>query len=137
ELEQLAGGATATLPDLLAAVDAMHARGPHAILVTSVHTEETPADAIDNVVSDGVGRFRVRTAKLPLQVNGAGDAIAALFFAHLLRRLPASEAMALAVSSMFGVLRHTLEAGSREIMLVAAQEEIVAPSQVFSAEAIR
>jgi pyridoxine kinase len=137
ELEQLAGKTTASLPELVAAVDAVHARGPRVVLVTSVHTEETPADAIDNLVSDGVRRFRVRTPKLPLQVNGAGDAIAALFFAHLLGRRPAGEAMALAVSSMFGVLRHTLETGSREIMLVAAQDEIVAPSQVFSAETLR
>jgi pyridoxine kinase len=137
ELEQIAGQATAALSDLLAAIDAVHAHGPRVVLVTSVHTEETPADAIDNIVSDGAGRFRVRTPKLPLQVNGAGDAIAALFFAHLLGRRPVGEAMALAVSSMFGVLRHTLAAGSREIMLVAAQEEIVAPSQVVRAEAIR
>jgi len=42
--------------------------------------------------------------------------------------------MARAVSSIFGVLSRTLEAGSREILLVEAQEELVAPRHVFEPE---
>ena len=45
-------------------------------------TEETPADSIDLVAADGGGLWRVRTPRLDLSVNGAGDAIAALFFVH-------------------------------------------------------
>ena len=71
--------------DALAAIDALHALGPTVVLVTSLHTDETPADAIDLVACDGTSRFRVRTPKLPIAANGAGDAIAALFFAHYLR----------------------------------------------------
>ena len=76
--------------------------GRKAILVTSLHTDETPADAIDLVASDASGRFRVRTPKLPISVNGAGDAIAALFFAHYLRTGSAAEALSRAASSIFG-----------------------------------
>jgi len=137
ELEHLSGRATATLADVLAAIDAVHARGPRVVLVTSIHTKETPEDAIDIIVSDETGRYRVRTPNLPLQVNGAGDAIAALFFGHLLRGSSASEATALAVSAMFGVLHRTWEAGSPEMLLVQAQDEIVTPSRMFAAEPIR
>jgi pyridoxine kinase len=136
ELEQLSGHPTATLSQVLAAVDAVHARGPRVVLVTSLHARETPADAVDVLVSDRTGRWRVRTPLLPLHANGAGDAIAAMFFAHLLRGSSAADAMARAVSAIFGVLGRTLAAGAREILLVQAQEEVVAPSHVFVPEPI-
>jgi len=136
ELDHLTGRASATRRDALAAIDTLHALGPKAIMVTSLHTDETPPDAIDLVASDAAGRFRVRTPKLPISVNGAGDAIAALFFAHYLRTGSAAEALARATSSVFGVLRRTAEAGSREILLIDAQDEFVKPSQVFEPEKI-
>jgi pyridoxine kinase len=136
ELEHLAGHATTTIREALAALDAIHQLGPKAILVTSLHTDETPGDAIDLVASDTSGRFRVRTPKLPIAVNGAGDAIAALFFAHYLRTGAARDALARATSSIFGLLKRTADAGSREILLVEAQEEFVNPTRVFAAEPI-
>ena len=54
--------------------------------------------------SDETGCFRLRTPKLPISVNGAGDAIAALFFAHYLRSGRVDEALARAASAIFGVL---------------------------------
>ena len=43
-------------------------------------------------------------------------------------------AMVQAASSVWGVLRRTLAAGTRELALVAAQEELVSPSRVFHPE---
>jgi pyridoxine kinase len=54
-----------------------------------------------------------------------------LFFAHYLSTGAADEAMALAGSSIFGVLSRTAEAGASELLLVEAQQEFVTPSQVF------
>ena len=136
ELDHLTGRSSATRREAFAAIDALHALGPKAVMVTSLHTDETPPDAIDLVASDAAGRFRVRTPKLPISVNGAGDAIAALFFAHYLRSGSAPEALSRATSSVFGVLRRTAEAGSREILLIEAQDELVNPSQVFEPEKI-
>ena len=136
ELDYLTGRTSATRRDALAAVDALRALGPKAIMVTSLHTDETPADAIDLVVSDASGRFRVRTPKLPISVNGAGDAIAALFFAHYLRSGSAAEALSRAASSVFGMLKLTAERNAREILLTDAQDEFVTPSRIFSAEPI-
>ena len=136
ELEYLADRTTGTLADAIAAVDLVHVLGPAVILVTSLHTEETPADAIDLVASGPDGRFRLRTPKLDLSVNGAGDAIAALFFFHHLATRSTAEALSRAASSIFGLMRRTAEAGSREILTVAAQDEFVAPSRMFTAEAL-
>jgi pyridoxine kinase len=134
ELDWLAGGESRTLAEAFVAIDALHARGPRTILVTSLHTEDTPEDAIDLVASGEQGRYLLRTPRLPVMVNGAGDTIAALFFAHYLRSGKIEEALAQAVSSVFGVLAKTAEVGAREMLLIEAQEEIVAPSRMFEAK---
>lgn len=136
ELDLLSGKETRTIPEALGAIDALHARGPSAILVTSLHTKDTPADAVDLVASDGSHRFLVRTPKLPIVINGAGDAIAALFFAHYLQSQSAGQALSRAASSVFGILERTAEKGSREILLIEAQEEIVSPARVFEPTAL-
>ena len=136
ELDYLSRRESRTLAQARDAVKAVHDLGPRAILVTSLHTEETPADAIDLLASDASGCFRLRTPKLPLVVNGAGDAIAALFFAHYLRAGKIDLALSRATSAIFGVLAKTAEMGADEIQLVAAQDEIVTPGRVFEAELI-
>ena len=134
ELDYLSGRATRTLRQSRDAVKALHELGPRAVLVTSLHTDETPADSIDMLASDANGCFVLRTPRLPLAVNGAGDAIAALFFAHYLRDGKVGEALSLSASSIFGVLAKTAGMGAREIQLVSAQEDIVKPTRVFEAE---
>ena len=136
ELEYLAGSECKTLAQALDAVRAVHALGPGVVLVTSLHADDTPEDAIDLLVSDGENRFRLRTPRLPLVVNGAGDVIAALFFAHYLREGKIDLALSRAASAIFGVLAKTAEAGAPELQLIAAQQEIVEPSRMFEAEAI-
>ena len=137
ELDYLSGRGSATVAAARDALKAVHDLGPRAVLVTSLHTSETPDDAIDLLASDDKGVFRLRTPKLPLSVNGAGDAIAALFFAHYLRSSDIGQALAQAASSIFGILAKTVDAGSREIQLIAAQDEIVRPSRMFKAEELR
>lgn len=134
ELERLSGRPSATTEAVAAAIDALHAAGPSVVLVTSLTTTETPADAIDLVVSDAAGRFRLRTPKLPVAMHGAGDLIAALFFAHWLRAGSAAEALSHAASSVFGILRRSAQAGGTEMLLIAAQDELVAPSKLLRAE---
>jgi len=136
ELDFIAGRKGKTLGDVCEQVDAVHALGPRVVLVTSLHTDDTPEDAIDLLVSDEKGRVRLRTPRLELAVNGAGDAIAALFFANFLRTGKIDEALSSAASAIFGVLTKTAETGSGELQLVTAQEEIAKPSHVFKAEAI-
>ncbi len=136
ELELLCGAPTATADGLRAGLAALHARGPRAILVTSYVGEDTPGDAIDLVASGDGGTWRVRTPKLALSVNGAGDAVAALFFVTFLAGGSVPGALSHAASAVFGLLGATLEAGTRELALVAAQDEFVRPRRVFAPEPI-
>jgi len=136
ELEHLSGMVACTLVAARAAIAAVHALGPKVILVTSLLTDETPPDAIDMIASAGGELWRLRTPKLDLDVNGGGDAIAAVFFVHWLRSGSAAEALAQAGSSIFGVLKRTAEAGSRELVSIAAQDEWVRPSVLMRPEKV-
>lgn len=134
ELEFLAGAKVASLDAAKAATAGLLARGPRAALVTSLLTAETPVDSIELLAVDQTGAWRLRTPLLPVSVNGAGDAIAALFFVHFLEIGSAAEAMSRAASSVYGVLKATAAAGSREILTVEAQDEFVSPSVLFRPE---
>lgn len=128
ELKHLTGLPCGTLAEVKAAVSALQARGPRRVLVTSLRTEETPADALDMLAAEDGAFWRLRAPLLPLAINGAGDAVAALFLVHCLGTGAAAEALAAAGSAIFGILKHTVALGQREIALIAAQEELVRPS---------
>jgi pyridoxine kinase len=131
ELERLTGHAIVSRADAVAACDRLHALGPKVILVTSLLTEETPPASIDLLASGPEGRFLLRTPRLDISLNGAGDAIAALFFLHWKRTGSGAAALAAAGSSIYGLLRRTFEAASKELLLVEAQDELVQPSTMF------
>lgn len=134
ELDALTGRSTQRLAEFLTAIDEIRARGPKVVLVTSVRTEETPANVLDLIASDTGGAYRVRTPQLTLTAKGAGDLLSALFLHHYLSQRSVATALSLAASSIFGVLRRTAEARSPEILLIDAQEDLVAPAQMFRAE---
>ena len=136
EVEYLVGFGLHTMDDLHHALRLLHARGPRIILVTSLLLEDVPGDSLDLAVSDGRSLWRLRTPRLPLTVNGAGDCIAALFFAHYRVTGSPAQALGLAASSVHGLLVRTLVAGQRELALVEAQEEFVRPSRMFAAKIV-
>ena len=112
---------------------ALQARGPRVVLVTSLVTASTPPDTIDLLAGEGGQFWCLRTPRLSLDVNGAGDCIAALFFVHYARTGSAALALGMAGASVYGLLKRTAEAGSREILTIAAQDEFVSPSHRFEA----
>lgn len=136
ELNLLTGLPSRSLGEARAAIAALQARGPRVVLVTSAATQDTPAGCIDLLAGEGSRLFRVRTPRLDLAINGAGDCVAALFLVHYARERSAALALEKAAASVYGLLRRTAEAGSREILTVEAQEEFVAPTAVFPAEAV-
>lgn len=136
ELEWLTGREVRTLEGAKQAVAALQAMGPRCVLLTSLTVAETPPDSMCLLVGEASAFHRVTTPRLPVSVNGAGDAIAALFLFHRLRSGSAAEALSRAASSVFGVLEATAQAGAREIQLIAAQEEIVSPSRLFLPEPV-
>jgi pyridoxine kinase len=136
ELDLLAGVAARDVAAARQAVAKLHAMGPRIILITSLQLDDTPPESLDLLASDGDRAWRLRTPKAPIAVNGAGDVIAALFLHHWLECCDAAEALARAASAVYGLVAATAVAGSRELALIAAQDEIVTPSRLFAPEPI-
>ena len=138
ELEHLTGHSIHTMASARVAVAQLRSMmapgGPQVVLVTSLRTGDTPPDALDMLAADANGLHLLRTPLLPLDVNGAGDAIAALFLFHFLRTRQPHAALEAAGSAIHGLLRRTAEAGSREILVIGAQDELVNPSVWFRAQ---
>jgi pyridoxine kinase len=136
ELDLLSGQPATDIDGARRALRALHTRGPSVIVVTSLALDSTPPDAIDMIVSEKDSLWRLRTPKAPISAHGAGDVFAALFLAHWLRTRSAPESIAQAASSVYGLIDATAKSGSRELQIVAAQEQFVRPSRLFAAEKI-
>lgn len=123
-----------TEADLRKAIVALQAKGPRIVLVTSVMLESTPEDCIDVVFAEGEKMHRIRTPKLSVEIppNGAGDAVSALLLGHYLLSEDWLDAFEQTVAGVFAILQATADAGTRELQLIAAQEDFVAPAQYFT-----
>lgn len=137
ELDFLAGRATATMAEVLAAADDVRDRGPRDLLVTSVLVADTPDGSLDVVAVSDDGAWAVTTPLLPITPNGCGDVTAALYLAHLATTGSPARALSLTTASVFAVLEQTLAAGTREIQLVAAQDAIADPPERFAVRQLR
>jgi pyridoxine kinase len=136
ELEFLTGRQVGSTDDLLDAADALRDLGPRTVLVTSVETGDAGEDAISMVAVSDDGAWSVTTPRLPLSVNGAGDATAALFLAHTTTDGP-EVALGRTAASVFAVMELTHAGGHREIQLVAAQQQIADPPARFPVTRLR
>ena len=137
ELEFLTGVEVGDLDDALEAADEARRLGPETVLTTSLRRGDAPEGTIEMLAVSGEGAWLVETPLLALEVNGAGDATAALFLAHLLRGVGPAEALSMTASAIHAVLEETHRTGSREMALVPAQESIVEPPRRFGARQIR
>lgn len=142
ELELLTGRTLDTLEHALDAARAlrerMRAGGPRVVLLTSLVRSGAPEESIETLVVTDDGAWLCRTPLLPLDPprNGTGDAIAALFLGQYLKTGQAAQALSLSMSALFGLLSRTHAAGTREIQLVAAQDEFLKPARLFEAQQV-
>jgi len=137
ELEFLTGRSTSTVPEVLAAADAARVMGPQTVLVTSVVHDAAPEGTIDMIAVTGEGAWSVTTPLLPQTFTGAGDLTTATFLAHLLRTDSVAEAIGQTAATVYGVLKATVDSGESELQLVAAQDEIAAPTRTFEVTRLR
>ncbi len=142
ELELLSGQTVQTLPQALSAAHELRGRmrrgGPRVVVVTSLVRVDALPDSIETLAVTEGGAWLCRTPLLPLDPprNGTGDAIAALFLGQYLKTGSVAQALSLSMSALYALLEITHAAGSREIQLVAAQDEYRQPGQVFAAERV-
>lgn len=130
-------GDASSLDDVLAGVDDVRRLGPSTVLVTSVVRLGAEEDTIEMLAVTDDGAWLVTTPRLPMKANGSGDITAALFTAHLHETGSPADALARTASSVFAVLKQTLDSGERELRLVAAQEAIAHPACEFEVTRVR
>jgi len=137
ELDFLTGRTTTTLDEVLEAVEQLRAAGPKVVLVTSAVLAGAEADSVAMIaVSDG-GAWLVRTPLLERNFTGSGDLTAALFLANYLAAGDPAAALAATADSVYSLLRATAEAGSSELLLAPAQDQLVDPEHHFVVEQVR
>lgn len=137
ELGFLTGTEPDTLESTLASVDLARAMGPRTVLVTSVERPDREEGTIEMLAADEKGAWIVQTPHLPMKANGSGDVTAALFTAHYVETGSAKIALERTASSVYDLLKATLESGERELQLVEAQEFYANPQMQFTARQVR
>jgi pyridoxine kinase len=141
EFEWLCGAKATTLDQVIGAAQALMARGPSTVIVTSAELEDTPDGEIETVAieksGEGIKAWRVRTPKLPISPSGTGDLFAALFVAARVRGSRTPDALGHAVSAIFAVLERTRAHGTVEMRIVESAESLVRPARRFDPIAVR
>lgn len=137
ELEFLTGMETRTIADVLEAANALRARGPETVLVTSVVGTDAVDDAMRMIGVGPDGAWQVETPVLDRKFTGSGDLTTAMFLAHLLDTGDLGSALGATASIVYSVLDATTSAGHPELRLVAAQDDLVAPRHRFQAHRLR
>jgi pyridoxine kinase len=131
ELAWLAGRPVAGVAGTLAAAAAVRATGPAIVVCTSLELPE--ADELGILAHAEGESWLCRTPRLPITLNGTGDAFTALFLGAWLRTGRLDATLEHAVAAMYALVEATWRAGSRELELIAAQDSLVTPARVFPA----
>jgi pyridoxine kinase len=137
ELEFLTGRPAGTVQELLDAADALRAKGPGIVVVTSAVTSDLPDDQVSMLAVTGEGAWVVSTPKLPQTFTGSGDITSAAFLASYLELRSVPDALAKTAGAVYAVLEITAESGHRELRLVKAQNALVDPPHRFEARQVR
>jgi pyridoxine kinase len=137
ELAYLAATELVSLADVLAAARRVREMGPKLVMVTSLELDERPGE-LGILAETAAGTWVVWTPRLAIQLNGTGDAFTALTLAWWLATSgDAARTLDAAASAMFALVQATLEAGERELVLVAAQDRLASPPRRFTAQRLR
>ena len=137
EFEWLCGAKASTSGQMLDAAQALLARGPKTIVVTSAELSDTPAGEIEMLAIERERAWRVRTPKLPISPNGTGDLFASLFVSARVRGSDTPAALSHAASAIYAVLTRTAADGNEEMRIVESAEQLVRPTRRFEAVAVR
>ena len=139
ELNYLTSMKTSTLHEILKACEKLRAKGPRLVLVTSVLRPEIPFNRIEMMLDSAEGTWAIQSNRLEFDIppNGAGDATAAIFLAKYLEKKHIEGALEHAMSAIYAIFKTTHTANTRELQLIASQDDIVAPKLRLQATRIR
>ncbi len=136
ELETLTGRATGDEAATLAAARGLVRGVTRAVLVTSAH-EESERVGLLLVTAERSWRLWTPRYRFSVTPNGSGDLLAGLWLLESLRQGDLLAAARLAVARLLAVIARSAAADSRELLMVAAQEDLVrATAESVAVEAV-
>jgi pyridoxine kinase len=138
ELEHLTGTSVRGPEDAIATARRLLEQGPEIVVVTGLEDPKAGPGQIETLAATAGAAWRVATPRLAVEPmpHGGGDAFAALFLGHILKGAEVPEALARAAAAIFGLFAATLRSGAGELELIAAQDQIAAPSRCFPVERV-
>jgi pyridoxine kinase len=136
ELEYLTGAEVRGPQDGLAAARRLLEAGPEIVVVTGLEDPGAQSNRIETLAVTAAAAWRVATPRLDLapMPHGAGDVYSALFLGRMLKGAEVPEALSAATAAVFALFAATRRSGAGELELIAAQDQIVAPSRTFPVE---
>ena len=134
EVEFLTGRTITTMDELVDAAQMLRAMGPDTVLVTSAVFAGEPVMRM--VAVNGEGAWQLETPLIDQAFVGSGDLTTAVFVARLMSGLPLSQVLELTGASVYGILKATELSDSSELAIVAAQDELVNPTNRWHATAL-
>jgi len=137
EFEWLCGARATTVDELIANAQSLFARGPSAVVVTSVELDDRPEDRIDTIALEHSSAWRVSTPKLPIRPSGTGDLFTSLLVSSMVHGAAISDALVEAVSATFAVLERTAAAGTEEMQIIRSAALLSHPQRRFEAAPVR
>jgi len=139
ELQLLTGTQIYNLEQAVAAARTLVRRGPRTVMVTSLHHDATADGTVEVLAITAEEAWRIVSPLIPIEPipKGCGDVITALFLGEILQGQTVPRALQGAVAGTYAVVKATAESGERELQLVAAQEALIKPEKVFTAEELR
>lgn len=137
ELNFLTGREATTLAQVIEGADALRAKGPDVVLVTSVVVEESAPDTVTMVAVSDDGAWSVTTPLLGRTFTGSGDLTSSMFLAALLETSDVAAAVGRTADVVYSVLEKTTALDQRELALVEAQDDLVTPRFHFEVAKVR
>lgn len=134
ELGWLTGREVDGVAGATVAAEAVLARGPHTVVVTSLNVDAATLGIL-GVTAAGAWLVRVPRLTFPVPPNGAGDLVTGLLTGHLVRGAALPDALARTANAVHAVLQATQAANRRELDLVGAQDALAQPPATLTAEA--
>ncbi|WP_067703632.1 MULTISPECIES: pyridoxal kinase PdxY [unclassified Erwinia] len=136
ELEMLSGNTVANLEQAVASARELVAKGPKVVLVKHLARAGLRSDRFEMLLVTASEAWHISRPLVDFGVRqpvGVGDLTSGLLLVDLLHGKPLREALEHVTAAVYAVMLKTHEMGEYELQLVAAQEGIAHPQQLFEA----
>ena len=122
------------LEDAVRAARILRRQGPGTVICTGAAQTE---GRLSNLAVGPDGIYQVQVPFIPdgqAVPKGTGDAFAAILLGHYLNHRDMAAALAWASAALHGLIQASMAMGSDELAVIAARNEITAPSHTFEVE---